>query len=145
MLNSPLLWWHNWRFLGHLKDEALNPAGFRMEQLPVARPTSERRDQISELARQLVDLEERRSSSAEEFLDWLRVEYEIEKPGHRLEAPFELTSDELVAEVRKRRGKKALSAAALKSLRARSTPPRSSRCGAGSPKAPTWSGVSPTW
>jgi hypothetical protein len=51
------------------------------------------------------------------FLDWLGIEHGLEKPGQRLEAPFELTSDELVAEVKKRRGKKGLSAAALKSLR----------------------------
>lgn len=31
-----LLWWHNWRFLPHMKDEALNPAGFSMESLPLA-------------------------------------------------------------------------------------------------------------
>jgi hypothetical protein len=25
MLNSPLMWWHNWRYLPHMKDEALSP------------------------------------------------------------------------------------------------------------------------
>lgn len=117
VLNSPLLWWHNWRFLAHLKDEALNPAGFRMEQLPIAVPGDDLRDEAAGLAQNLVSLEQRRSEAAKTLLDWLRVEHEIETPGRRLEAPFELTSDELVAEVRKRRGKKGLSAAALKSLR----------------------------
>ena len=32
-------WWHNWRFLPHMKDEALNPAGFLIEQLPIAPPS----------------------------------------------------------------------------------------------------------
>jgi hypothetical protein len=72
---------------------------------------------VAGLARKLVDLEQQRSEAAKTLLDWLRVEHEIETPGRRLEAPFELTSDELVAEVRKRRGKKGLSAAALKNLR----------------------------
>jgi hypothetical protein len=31
VLNSPLLWWHNWRTLTHLKDEALSPMGYMME------------------------------------------------------------------------------------------------------------------
>jgi hypothetical protein len=28
LLNPPLLWWFNWRYLVHLKDEALNTLGF---------------------------------------------------------------------------------------------------------------------
>lgn len=52
------------------------------------------------------------------ILDWLRVEYDIEKPSLKLQAPVELDSDAFVAEVKRVRGKsKALSAAALKSLR----------------------------
>ena len=34
VLNAPLMWWHNWRYFGHMKDEALNPARFKMELLP---------------------------------------------------------------------------------------------------------------
>jgi hypothetical protein len=88
-----------------------------MEQLPIAVPGDDLRDEAAALAQNLVSLEERHSEAAKTLLDWLRVEHEIATPGRRLEAPFELTSDELVAEVRKRRGKKGLSAAALKSLR----------------------------
>jgi hypothetical protein len=40
VLNAPLMWWHNWRYLPHMKDEALTPAGFLMEGLPIARPSS---------------------------------------------------------------------------------------------------------
>ena len=39
VLNSPLVWWHNWRYLPHMKDEALSPVAFLMESLPIARPT----------------------------------------------------------------------------------------------------------
>ena len=28
VLNSPLMWWHNWRYLPHMKDEALSPVAF---------------------------------------------------------------------------------------------------------------------
>jgi hypothetical protein len=36
ILNSPLMWWFNWRHLTHLKDEALSPMGYKMERLPIA-------------------------------------------------------------------------------------------------------------
>ena len=38
VLNSPLLWWHNWRNFTHLKDEALSPMGYMMETLPISYP-----------------------------------------------------------------------------------------------------------
>ena len=48
----------------------------------------------------------------------MRTEHEIEKPSMKLQSPFELDSDGLVAEVKKLRGKKRpLSAAGLRSLR----------------------------
>ena len=52
------------------------------------------------------------------ILDWLRVEYEIEKPTLKLQSPIDLDSDGFVAEVKKVRGKKKpLTAAGLKALR----------------------------
>ena len=44
VLNSPLMWWHNWRYLPHMKDEALSPVGFLMESLPIARPSDSVRE-----------------------------------------------------------------------------------------------------
>lgn len=29
VLNSPLIWWFNWRELPHMKDEALSPVAFK--------------------------------------------------------------------------------------------------------------------
>ncbi|MEI2723821.1 MAG: hypothetical protein V9H26_09865 [Verrucomicrobiota bacterium] len=52
------------------------------------------------------------------LLDWLRVEYAIEKPGNKLQAAAELDSDTLVAEVKRIRGKKQpLTAAGVQGLR----------------------------
>ena len=52
------------------------------------------------------------------ILDWLRVEYEVEKATLKLQSPFETDCDGFVAEVRKVRGeKKPLSAAVLANLR----------------------------
>lgn len=51
-------------------------------------------------------------------LDWLRVEYAIEKPSQKLAALTDLDSDAFIAEVKKLRGKKQpLTAASLAALR----------------------------
>lgn len=51
-------------------------------------------------------------------LDWLRMEYAIEKPSQKLAALTTLDSDAFVAEVKKLRGKKQpLTAASLAALR----------------------------
>ena len=56
------------------------------------------------------------------MLDWLRVEYTIEKPSNKLLAATELDSDTWVAEVKRIRGKKQpLTAAGVQGLRAEYT------------------------
>ncbi len=105
VLNSPLMWWHNWRYLPHMKDEALNPAGFRMESLPIAEPTAGNRAQAEAGVTRLIELTRESQERNSELLAWLRVEFAIDTPGQRLEAYARLTEDECVAEVRKRRPK----------------------------------------
>jgi hypothetical protein len=52
------------------------------------------------------------------LLDWLRVEYAIEKPGNKLQTVTELDSDTWVGEVKRIRGKKLpLTAAGVHALR----------------------------
>ena len=118
VLNSPLMWWHNWRFLPHMKGEALSPVAFLMETLPIARPTDEVRAEIETHAKRLVEMTTQDQSDRQDLLDWLRIEHSIEKPSMKLQSPADLDSDAFVAEVKKLRGKKnPLSAAGLKSLR----------------------------
>jgi len=118
VLNSPLMWWHNWRYLPHMKDEALTPVAFLMESLPIARPTDSIRAQIETAVRRLIEIVGQERSTCRDLLDWLRVEHGIEKPSMKLQSPTALDSDAFVAEVKKLRGKKnPLSAAALKGLR----------------------------
>ena len=105
VLNSPLMWWHNWRYLPHMKDEALNPAGFRMETLPIAEPTPETRTQVEERVASLLALAQGSQDQVRELLNWLRLELGVDQPGQRLEAFADLTEDAFVAEVRKRRAK----------------------------------------
>ncbi len=118
VLNSPLLWWHNWRYLPHMKDDALSPVAFLMENLPIATPSDEQRSRVEDDARRVIELTTSLKSTTRDLLDWLKVEHEIEKPSMKLQSPIGLDSDAFVAEVRKVRGKKKpLSVAALRSLR----------------------------
>jgi hypothetical protein len=118
VLNSPLIWWRNWRTLTHLKDEALSPMGFMMENLPVAQPTPEIRDAAECLVRQLIHHTDETQAGRRAVVDWLRVEYDIEKPSQKLQDVAALAVDSLVEEVKKARGKKnPLSVAGLKALR----------------------------
>jgi hypothetical protein len=50
MLNSPLMWWVLTRTLPHMKDEALSPVGFIMENLRVQLPSSTLCEKITTLA-----------------------------------------------------------------------------------------------
>ena len=117
VLNSPLAWWLAWREAQHAKDEALRFFNTFVEGFPIAAPDEQIRSEAWGAVGDLMSTRRDVQSDRASFLDWLGIEHGLEKPGQRLEAPFELTSDELVAEVKKRRGKKGLSAAALKSLR----------------------------
>ena len=105
VLNSPLLWWHNWRYLPHMKDEALNPAGFRMETLPIVDPTPAIRTEAEEGVASLLALTRESQDQTRELLNWLRLELAVDPPGQRLVAFADLTGDAFVAEVRKRRPK----------------------------------------
>lgn len=107
VLNSPLLWWHNWRYLPHMINEALNPAGFRMETLPIAEPTPALRAEIEDQAGALLVLAAESRRQTRELLTWLRLEFALEKPGQPLEDFAGLTGDAFVAEIRKRRPKNA--------------------------------------
>jgi len=105
-----------------MKDEALSPVAFRMEELPIAEPTPEIRAAAEGAVRRLIQITATQQQTLRTVLDWLRVEYAIEKPTNKLQALTELDSDTLVSEVKKIRGKKhPLTAAGIKDLRAEYT------------------------
>jgi hypothetical protein len=88
VLNSPLLWWHNWRYLPHMKDEALTTLGVLMEKLPIASlPETEAADSAAD---RLIAIKLERRDSANAIQDWLRVEFGIERPGRGLNNPHTL-------------------------------------------------------
>jgi hypothetical protein len=118
VLNSPLMWWYNWRFLPHMKDEALAPNPTVLEAVPIARPTDALLAAVHQRVSRLIEIIGHSQTIRRDLLDWLRVEHEIDKPSLKLQAPAELDSDAFVAEVKRVRGRRnPLSAAALRSLR----------------------------
>jgi type I site-specific restriction endonuclease len=101
-----------------MKDEALSPVGFRMKDLPIAEPTKAIREAAEKVVRRLIDITAHQQQTQHTLLDWLRMEYAIEKPGNKLRAVFELDSDTLVSEVKNIRGKNLpLTATGVQALR----------------------------
>ena len=118
VLNSPLLWWYNWRYLPHMKDEALAPMGYLVENFPIAQPTDLIRERTEAAVKRLVEITQSQQEIRRECLDWLHVEHDLAKPSKRLQTLIDLDSDAFVTEVKRLRGKKnPLSVAALRSLR----------------------------
>ncbi len=72
--------------------------------------------------RRLIEITAAHQQTQHTVLDWLRVEYALEKPGNKLQALTDLDSDTFVAEVKRVRGKQQpLTAASLQTLRAEYT------------------------
>jgi hypothetical protein len=120
VLNSPAMWWHNWRYLVHMKDEALNPSGEKIPQVPIPRPNEEQRALTCTAVESITGLTSNVNEAAAAVLDLLRVQYDVEKAGDALGDFPTLGNDAFVMEVKKRRPKKgaALSPAGLRELRA---------------------------
>src|SRR5207245_1593293 len=98
VLNSPLMWWHNWRFLTHLKDEALSPMGYMMEKLPIAQPSCEIRSKVEEAVGRLIQITQAHQATRRDMLDWLRVEHSVLEPSQTLQSPLQLDGESFVAE-----------------------------------------------
>jgi hypothetical protein len=120
--NSPAMWWYAWRRATHGKDEALRFFKPVVNNLPIPEPTPVQRKNSESAVRRLIEIASTQQQTQRTLLDWLSVEYAIEKPTNKLQALTELDSDTLVAEVKRIRGKKhPLTAAGVKDLRAEHT------------------------
>jgi hypothetical protein len=105
-----------------MKDEALAPVGYLVEQFPIAKPTAAIREAAETAVRRLIEITSCQQQTQRTLLDWLRVEYAIEKPSNKLLAATDLDSDTWVGEVKRIRGKKLpLTAAGVHALRAEYT------------------------
>jgi hypothetical protein len=118
VVNSPLLWSYMWRNAVHGKDEALRMIYSFVETLPIAEPTDVIRQQTETHVSRLLTLTKEQQELSRNFLDWLQVEFSIEKLGQKLEDFAALSSDDFLGEVKKRRGRGSrLSPADIKALR----------------------------
>lgn len=120
--NAPLTWWLAWRRAIHGKDEALRFIKMFVQIMPIAEPTPAIRSAAETAVRRLIEITASQQQTRRTVLDWLRVEYAIDKPGNRLQYLADLDSDAFVAEVKRIRGKKhPLTAPGLAALRAEHT------------------------
>ena len=118
VLNSPLMWWHNWRYLPHMKDEALSPVAFRMEELPIAVPTDDLRSTVELAVSRQIQIASTHFQMCQQVRYWLVVEHEIQDIGMKLADPARLDADQFATEIKRRRGKaRPLSIAGLQSVR----------------------------
>lgn len=103
VLNSPLIWWYNWRYLPHMKDEALNPQGEMMEQIPVALPSDAIREAVAPPVERLVVLTKAQRAAADQLADWLRVEFDVVGVGALPGGLAALDEDAFLREASRRR------------------------------------------
>ena len=102
VLNSPLMWWYSWRYLPHMKDEALSPSGYLMQSLPIASPSDKIRSQVEPKVSRLIELTKINQENQRDVLEWLRSVFHIEKLGQKLEDFFKLSQQEFIDEISKR-------------------------------------------
>jgi len=120
--NAPITWWFAWRRAMHGKDEALRFIKAFVQDLPIPRPSSDQGHAAEASVQRLIEIASLQQQTQRTLLDWLRVEYAIEKPSNKLLAVADLDSDTWVREVKRIRGKRLpLTAAGVHALRAEHT------------------------
>lgn len=117
-MNSPVAWAFSWRNAQHGKDEALRFIREFVQIIPIPRPTDEARAIVEADVRQVIALTREANTGRRAVLDWLRMDFGIEKPTQKLANLAGLSTDEFITEVKKIRGRKApLSVVDVKRLR----------------------------
>ncbi len=101
LLNSSLLWWFNFRYLPHGKDEALRTFTFLIESLPIPKPSTGARVKIEELATALIKSTKSFAQARAAFLQWVTHETGIVKVPASLETPWQLQPEKFLAELKK--------------------------------------------
>ncbi|HLN32801.1 MAG TPA: hypothetical protein VK395_34040 [Gemmataceae bacterium] len=101
-----------------MKDEALAPVNYKVEELPIAKPTDDSRGKVETDVRRLINITAEQQGGRRAILDWLRLEFGIDKPSQKLQDVARLDADGLAAEVKKARGRsKPLSVGEVKRLK----------------------------
>jgi hypothetical protein len=93
--NAPIGWWFAWRRAQHGKDEALRYFTSFVETYPVP-ATGDVSGEVTRLAHGRRTL----LNSVGAIHDWLRHEFNVDRPGRALSAPYQLDADGFVGAVR---------------------------------------------
>ena len=102
LLNSPLIWWYGQRVFTKMLSDAISPMGYLFETLPIAQPTEETRAEVEAIVTRLIEITKLNGQVYKDVLDWLQIEYKIEKLGNKLEDFATWEFPDFVDEVRKR-------------------------------------------
>jgi type I restriction-modification system DNA methylase subunit len=102
VLNSPLIWSWLSRNTIHGKDEVLRLKNIYTENIPIAQPTEEVRTEVEAIVTRLIEITKLNGQVYKDVLNWLQIEYKIEKLGNKLEDFAALEFPDFVEEVRKR-------------------------------------------
>ncbi|WP_316227142.1 MULTISPECIES: Eco57I restriction-modification methylase domain-containing protein [unclassified Bradyrhizobium] len=100
ILNSPLMWWFNWRHLTHLKDEALSPMGYKMETIPIASVLGEASAATPAMIDRIISNQAILSDAHHRMSDWLRHEWELERSSAKHSELLSLDADAFVGAIR---------------------------------------------
>jgi hypothetical protein len=120
------MWWFAWRNAVHGKDEALRFIREFVQELPICPPTDSQHNVACKATARLICIVGEQRAGRRTVLDWLRVEFGVEKPSQKLQNVAGLDANTLAGEVKKARGRKPLTVAqekALKNEHARSIAP----------------------
>ncbi|MBS3028061.1 MAG: Eco57I restriction-modification methylase domain-containing protein [Dolichospermum sp. DET50] len=102
VLNSPVMWYYLSRTTIHGLNETLRLKNIYTENIPIAKPTEEIRAEVEAIVMRLIEITKLNGQVYKDVLDWLQVEYKIEKLGNKLEDFATLEFTDFVEEVRKR-------------------------------------------
>ncbi|HEY1351454.1 MAG TPA: N-6 DNA methylase [Ktedonobacteraceae bacterium] len=102
-LCSPLAWWLCHRLLQRGINDTLRMFGEQTQLLPIVPPTEAIRSEVEQVVTGLIAITRTQRQVWQSLVDWLRVEFEIQEPGKRLERVTDLDLDTFVREVRRRR------------------------------------------
>jgi hypothetical protein len=101
LLNSSLMWWFNFRYLPHGKDEALRAFTFLVESLPIPTSPPANRVKIEVCTSRLIELAKCFAEKRASFLQWVTHETGIIKVPTSLESPWQLRQEEFLAVLKK--------------------------------------------
>jgi hypothetical protein len=87
-----------------VRDEALSPMAYLVENLPIAAPSEQRQDRATVIVCSLVESHSTAATTRAVLTDWYRAEHGIERLSRALGDPLRLDADAFLAELKRARG-----------------------------------------